>query len=45
MANASSDVVDWMQPRDWGTPQASFANDHIIIAGRKNLLDKDELQG
>ena len=29
-------VTDWMQPSLWGTPQASFANHHIIIAGRKN---------
>lgn len=25
----------WMDPQDWGTPEATFANHHIIIAGRK----------
>jgi ubiquinone/menaquinone biosynthesis C-methylase UbiE len=35
MEQASPAVLEWMQPRDWGTPGASFANDHIIIAGRK----------
>jgi ubiquinone/menaquinone biosynthesis C-methylase UbiE len=29
-------VVEWLRPRGWGTPQASFANDHIIIAGRRH---------
>ncbi len=28
-------VVEWMEPRDWGTPDASFANDHIILVARK----------
>ena len=28
-------VVEWMQPRDFGTPQATFIDHHIIIAGRK----------
>jgi ubiquinone/menaquinone biosynthesis C-methylase UbiE len=37
MEQASPAVLAWMQPRDWGTPQASFANDHIIIAGRRGL--------
>jgi hypothetical protein len=27
-----------MQPRDFGTEQATFANRHIIIAGRKGHL-------
>jgi ubiquinone/menaquinone biosynthesis C-methylase UbiE len=27
---------DWMQPQDWSTPKATFANHHIIIAGRKS---------
>jgi ubiquinone/menaquinone biosynthesis C-methylase UbiE len=35
MEQAPPAVRAWMQPRDWGTPQASFANDHLIIAGRK----------
>lgn len=26
---------DWLQPQDWGTPQASFAIHHVIISGRK----------
>jgi ubiquinone/menaquinone biosynthesis C-methylase UbiE len=25
----------WMQPQEVGTPQASFANQHILIAGRR----------
>jgi ubiquinone/menaquinone biosynthesis C-methylase UbiE len=28
-------VLDWMQPREFGTPGATFANHHLIIAGRK----------
>ena len=28
-------VVEWMRPRDFGTPGAVFLNHHIIIAGRK----------
>ena len=35
MEEAPPAIVAWMQPRDWDTPQASFANDHLIIAGRK----------
>jgi hypothetical protein len=29
-------VLRWMQPHDFGTPDAGFINYHIIIAGRKN---------
>ncbi|MBN1813923.1 MAG: class I SAM-dependent methyltransferase [Anaerolineae bacterium] len=29
-------AAEWMQPQDWGTPDATFANHHIIIAGRKS---------
>ena len=32
---ADEAVVDWLQPRDTGTPQATFINHHILIAGRK----------
>jgi ubiquinone/menaquinone biosynthesis C-methylase UbiE len=32
---ASGPVAEWMQPRDFGTPQATFVDHHIIIAGRK----------
>lgn len=32
---APKQVTDWMQPSSWGTPEASFANQHLIIAGRK----------
>lgn len=32
---ASASVRQWMQPQDWGTPDASFVNHHLIIAGRK----------
>jgi ubiquinone/menaquinone biosynthesis C-methylase UbiE len=35
IATAPGGVVDWLQPRDLGTPEASFANLHIIILGRK----------
>jgi ubiquinone/menaquinone biosynthesis C-methylase UbiE len=35
MEQATAAVVEWMMPRDWGTPEATFANHHIIIAGRK----------
>jgi hypothetical protein len=35
---ASEAVAEWMQPRDFCTAEASFANHHIIIAGRKSLL-------
>jgi len=33
---ASSEAAKaWMQPLNWGTPQASFMNHHLIIAGHK----------
>lgn len=32
---AAPEVIEWMQPVDFGTPQASFVNRHIIIAGQK----------
>jgi ubiquinone/menaquinone biosynthesis C-methylase UbiE len=32
---APREVAEWMQPSSWGTPDASFANQHIIIAGCK----------
>ena len=35
VAQADPIMVDWMQPRGFGTPQASFANRHLLIAGRK----------
>lgn len=28
----------WMQPQAWGTPEASFSNQHLIILGRKPTL-------
>lgn len=31
----SDNVKTWMQPENWNTPEASFVNHHIIIAGRK----------
>jgi SAM-dependent methyltransferase len=34
---APAPVRAWMAPRDWGTRDASFANHHILIAGRKDL--------
>jgi len=33
--DAPSSVVEWMQPRNFGTPGAAFAGHQIIIAGRK----------
>lgn len=35
MAEGPAAAIDWMQPLDFGTPHASFANHHIILAGRK----------
>jgi len=32
--NAPEAVIDWMQPNDFGTPEAWFVNQHILIAGR-----------
>jgi ubiquinone/menaquinone biosynthesis C-methylase UbiE len=36
MQQAPAIAAEWMQPQDWGTPEATFANHHIIIAGRKS---------
>jgi ubiquinone/menaquinone biosynthesis C-methylase UbiE len=36
MQQAPAAARDWMQPQDWSTPEATFANHHIIIAGRKS---------
>jgi ubiquinone/menaquinone biosynthesis C-methylase UbiE len=35
MDQATEAVVEWMMPHNWGMPEATFANHHIIIAGRK----------
>ncbi len=35
MDTAPQAVVAWMEPRGFGTPEASFVNRHILIAGRK----------
>lgn len=35
MEDASQAVVSWLQPRDFGTPGASFVNHHLIVSGRK----------
>lgn len=35
LQGAPAAVVDWMRPRAWGTPQASFIDHHILLAGRK----------
>ena len=32
---APASATEWLQPRDFGTTQASFANHHLIIAGHK----------
>jgi hypothetical protein len=31
---APAAAAEWLQPRDFGSPQATFTNHHIIIAGR-----------
>jgi SAM-dependent methyltransferase len=36
MQQAPTIAAKWMQPQDWDTPEATFANHHIIIAGRKS---------
>lgn len=36
LEGASDAVKDWMEPRAWGTEDASFVNHHIIIAGIKS---------
>lgn len=35
LQGAPAPVVDWMRPRAWDTPQASFVDRHILLAGRK----------
>ena len=36
MVDQASDTVrEWMQPRDFGTPNATFVNHHIIVAGQR----------
>ncbi len=32
----SAAFLEWIAPRDFGTPQATFVNRHLIIAGRKS---------
>lgn len=36
LADAPDGAVDWMQPRDLGTPDASFVNRHLLILGIKS---------
>ena len=36
MQKAPATAREWMRPQDWSTPEATFANRHIIIAGRKS---------
>jgi len=38
LAAAPPAAVEWLQPRDFGTPEATFVNYHIILAGRKSEL-------
>ncbi len=35
LAEAPAGASEWMEPRDLGTPEASFVNRHILILGRK----------
>jgi ubiquinone/menaquinone biosynthesis C-methylase UbiE len=37
IAEAPTEVADWLQPKAFGSPQASFVNHHIIIAGRATI--------
>ena len=32
---APSAVLEWVRPRAWGTPDATFTSQHLIIRGRK----------
>ena len=32
---ASPAVIEWMQPQNFGAPEATFLDHHVIIAGRK----------
>ncbi len=36
LAEALPPAAEWMRPRRIGTPEASFVNHHLLIAGRKN---------
>jgi ubiquinone/menaquinone biosynthesis C-methylase UbiE len=36
MHQAPAAARGWMQPQDWGAPEAMFANHHIIVTGKKN---------
>lgn len=35
LAKMPQAALDWLQPQHWGTPQASFANQHLILVGKK----------
>ena len=35
MQQAPTIAEEWMDPQDWDTPEATFINHHILIAGRK----------
>lgn len=35
LEEAPAAVLDWVQPRAWGTPDATFTSQHLIIRGRK----------
>jgi ubiquinone/menaquinone biosynthesis C-methylase UbiE len=35
VAEASEPVLAWMQPRNFGRPDASFVNNHLLVAGRR----------
>lgn len=32
---------DWLEPRDWDQPKASFVNHHLIILGRKDTPENE----
>jgi ubiquinone/menaquinone biosynthesis C-methylase UbiE len=37
LREASDAAKNWMKPENWDTPEATFINHHLIIAGRKGL--------
>jgi hypothetical protein len=39
VAEASSPVIEWMQPGEWGSDRAWFVNHHVLIAGRAKRSD------
>ncbi len=38
VASASAQTAEWLDPRDWGAPAATFVNRHLIVMGRRPEL-------